>query len=265
MFSRTNIIVNNKTNLNNILNNNLYDITNYNATIPDFIFLRDYVIRYFNLRITSSINIERNINRFIYNYVNQYLIRANNNSQYIYNYINNNPMYTYTKLYSNIYLNSQNIEYESNMALYQNDIVFSILNYLNYVDQRTFIQNSVFNDFIIRFSLDSTKENSFYKNFEYFVNFLKINGALGSFNKLKLLSGVNVIDFFLDLFNLEEWIYSICDLTSEVLTISLGVREILRIKVGSRDLFNTLRNILYKMGFIIDNFLRLSISTTCKR
>ena len=44
----------------------------------------------------------------------------NKYSQYIIDYMNNNTLYDYVKLFNNIYLTSSNIQYESNLALYQN-------------------------------------------------------------------------------------------------------------------------------------------------
>ena len=224
LFSNTNKLKINNIQINSLINNNLYDITTYDSVVQDFVYLRDFLIRYLNLRITSSINIERNINRFIYNYVNQYVLKTNNNSQYIYKYINNNSSYDYIKLYNNIYSKSSIVKYETNLALYQNDIVFEILNYLNYTDKKTFIQNSIFNDFIVNFSLESHDCNSFYSNFKHFVNFLNLNKMEKLFNKLKLLNGTNVIDFFLDLFNLEEfhnYIYEFINLTESFSPISI--------------------------------------------
>jgi len=224
LFSNTNQLQNNATEIDELINNNLFDITTYDSVVQDFTYLRDYLIRYLNLRITSSISIERNINRFIYNYVNQYVLRTNNNDQYVYEYMNNHSMYDYVKLYNNIYSNSSNVQYESNLALYQNDIVFEILNYLNYTDKRAFIQNPIFNDFIINFSINPSDHNSFYKNFKLFVKFLNVNKLQNLFNKFKLFNGINVIDFFLDLFNLEEfhnYIYKFINLTESFSPISI--------------------------------------------
>jgi hypothetical protein len=224
LFSKTAKLKNTPVIIDELINNNLYDITTGDAVIQDFIYLRDFVIRYFNVRITSSINIERNVNRFIYDYIQQYILRTNKNSEYIYDFFKNNSPYDYIKLYNNIYLNSAEINYESNLALYQNDIVYEILNYLNYTDGQTFMQNSIFNDFIINFSLSAIDENSFYVNFKRFIQFLNLNKMGTLFNKFTLCGGINVIDFFLDLFNLEEfhdYIYKFINLTESFSPISI--------------------------------------------
>lgn len=225
LFSNTNILLNNVSQIGEIINaNNLYNITKYEASVQDFTLLRDFFIRYLNTRITSSINVERNINRFIYNYVNQYILKMNKYSEYVIEYMKNNTLYDYVKLYNNINSNSSNIEYESNLALYQNDIVFEILNYLNYSDKKCFIQNPIFNDFIVNFSLYPPDKNSFYKNFKRFIHFLKDNNNSNLFNKFILKNGINVIQYFLDLFNLDEfhnYIYSFINLTEAFSPISI--------------------------------------------
>jgi hypothetical protein len=202
--------------VNVVDSNNLYQITKYEPTIPDFTNIRDFLIRYLNSRITSSINIERNVNRFIYNYINQYILKTNKYAPFLMNYMNSSTLYDYVKLYNKIYVNSENIKYQTNLALYQNDIVFEILNYLNYTDKTSFMQNPIFNDFIINFSLVSLDVNSFYNNFKRFVHFLQIYNNEHLFNKFILSNGVNVIMYFLDLFNLGEFhelIYKFINLT----------------------------------------------------
>lgn len=225
LFSRTKKIVKKPQTINQIASSdNLYDVTKYSPVVEDFSSLRDFVIRYFNSRILSSINIERNINRFIYNYINQYVLTANKYSEYLQNYMNNNSLYSYVKLYKNIYSQSNDITYESNLALYQNDIVFEILNFLNYTDKKCFVQNPIFNDFLIGFSLDPTETNSFYVNFGRFVNFLSVNDNSKLFSKFKLKNLVNVIDYFTDLFNLNEfheYIYNFINLTESFSPITI--------------------------------------------
>jgi hypothetical protein len=224
LFSNTSNIINQNQNINDLIKYDTFNITTYDPVINDFTYLRDYFIRYFNVRIISSINIEKNINRFIYNYINQYVLKISNNNQYVYEYLNNKSPYDYIKMYNNIYTNSSNIQYETNLALYQNDVVFEILNFLNYTDKKCFSQNPIFNDFIINFSLNPLLQNSFYNNFKLFVNFLILNKQQNLFNKFILVSGVNVIDYFLDLFNLDEfhnYIFDFINLTEAFSPISI--------------------------------------------
>jgi hypothetical protein len=216
MFSNTKSLNNKTKQLNSTLNNNLYDITNYNASITDFEFLRDYVIRYFNLRITSSINIEKNINRYIYIFINNYILQNNKYDETLINFMNNNTLYDYVKLFNNIYLKSNNIIYEQNLSLYQNDIIYEILNYQNYTDANCFMQNPIFNDFIINFSLYPSDTNSFYENFKRFLQFLKKYNYSDLFDNFNLHDGTNIIEYYLNVFNVDNmhtYIYKFINLT----------------------------------------------------
>lgn len=216
MFSNTNSINNKIKQLNSTLNNKTYDVTNYTATIPDFNLLRDYIIRYFNLRITSSINIEKNVNRFIYIYINNFIIQNNNYDESLINFMNSNTLYDYVKLFNNIYLKTDIINYEQNLSLYQNDIIFEILNYQNYTDANCFIQNPIFNDFIIHFSLNPSDTNSFYENFKRFLQFLKEYNYSTLFNNFNLHNGTNIVDYYLNVFNIDDmhtYIYNFINLT----------------------------------------------------
>jgi hypothetical protein len=259
LFSNTKPLFNNSPQLGDIIGgNNLYDITKYEATIQDFTNLRDFLIRYLNTRITSSINTERNINRFMYNYVNQYILKTNKYSGYLYDYMNNNTLYDYVKLYNNIYSNTSNIQYETNLALYQNDIVFEILNYLNYSDSKCFMQNPIFNDFIVKFSLYPSDCNSFYKNFKRFIHFLENNNYSNLFNKFILTNGVNIVQYFLDLFNLGEFhdlIYSFINLTESFSPISI-YDDIISLKNNNKNHNNNQPSLSSKLNIDFDNIMK---------
>ena len=253
LFSKSKKIINKAQTINQISNSdNLYDVSKYSPVVQDFSAFRDYVIRYLNSRIMSSINIERNVNRFIYNYLNEYVLKTNRYSENMQKFMNENTLYSYVKLYSNIYSQSNTITYESNLSLYQNDIVFEILNFLNYTDKKCFTQNPIFNDFLIGFSLDSTEPNSFYVNFQRFINFLTTNNYSDMFNKFILKNSVNVIDYFMDLFNLDEfheYIYNFINLTESFSPITI-YSEIIKF-VGSG-----FTNLNTKLSIDSDNIMK---------
>ena len=224
MFSSTKPLLKENSVLGSVLNNNLYDTTSYKPTIPDFNFLRDFVIRYFNLRITSSINIEKNINRYIYIYINNYIIQTNRYDESLIKYMNENSLYDYVKMFNNIYLKSNNIVYDKNLSLYQNDIIFEILNYDNYTDNKCFLQNPIFNDFITNFSLYPGDLNSFYINFKRFLHFLKEYNHSDLFKNFNLSNGTNIIDYYLNVFNVDDmntYIYEFINLTEAFSPISI--------------------------------------------
>lgn len=223
-FSNSNKIINYNTDLTNIINYNLYDITSYKPTINDFIYLRDFVIKYLDSRIISSVNIEKSINRYLYISINKYILKINKYNQSIVNYMNDNTLYDYVKLYNNRYLKTDNKVYEKNLSLYQNDIVYEILNFKNYSDKICFLQNPIFNDFIVNFSLYPGDENSFYINFKRFISFLKDYNHSNLFNKFKLSNKKNVIEYFLDVTNFEDmndYIFRFINLTESFSPISI--------------------------------------------
>ena len=211
-------------NLNNVLPINIFDITTFNNTVEKNGFIRDFTINYINSRITSSFNIEKNINRYIYIYINNFILKKNNYDNSLTEYMNTHTLYEYVKMYNNIYSKSNNIIYEKNLALYQNDIIFEILNYENYTDDWCFLQNPIFNDFIVNFSMNPIDNNSFYENFKRFVDFFKEYNQSNLFNKMNLSNHINVIDYFLDLFNIDElhtYIYEFINLNESFSPISI--------------------------------------------
>jgi len=254
MFSNAKSLENFNSELNTIINNDIYDITKYKSVINDFTFLRDFTLRYFNLRIISSINIERNINRYIYISINNYILENYKYDEYLINFMNTNSLYDYVKLFNNIYLNANNIVYQKNLSIYQNDIIYEILNFENYTDQNNFLQNPVFNDFIINFSLYPNNKNSFYKNFKRYLLFLKENNYSNLFDKFMLSNGQLIINYFLDVTNLNEfhdYIYNFINLNESYSPLYI-YNDILYLKENK----NNDCSISSKMSINFDNLMK---------
>lgn len=254
MFSNTKSLENFNTGLNAIINNDIYDITKYKSVINDLSFLKDFTTRYFNLRIISSINIERNINRYIYIFINNYILENYKYDQYLINFMNTNSLYDYVKLFNNIYLNTNNIIYQKNLSIYQNDIIYEILNFENYTDQNNFLQNPVFNDFIINFSLYPNNKNSFYKNFKRYLSFLKENNSSNLFDKFILSNGQPIINYFLDVTNLNEfheYIYNFVNLNESYSPLHI-YNNILYLKENT----NNNSSISSKISINFDNLMK---------
>jgi hypothetical protein len=254
-FSNTKNFLINNANLNSTIQNNIYDITTYEPTLINFPHFRNFVIRYFNSRIISSINLEKNINRYLYIYINQYVLNIHNNDEFILNFMNTNSLYDYVKLYNNIYTKSINKQYEANLALYQNDISFEILNYENYTDKNNFLQNPIFIDFIINFSLNPIDENSFYINFKRYLVFLESHNNSNLYNKFILSNNQNVINYFNDVSNLDElhnYIYLFINSMEYFSPLSI-YNDILYLKTQSTE---TTASINSKLLINFDNLMK---------
>ena len=168
-----------------------------------------YVNKFFNNKIFYSIFLEKEINRFLYYYMTQYVIGIYQsyglNYDDIFNFINQNTLYNFVKMYACTYANASTKIYEQNLFIYQNQEVLELLN-INFVtDVQCAIQNSYVLDFISTLSTVSTDENSYYNFYKYFYNFVtKSDYKNLIYTDLLLIDGTNVYDYFLNIDNVEE-------------------------------------------------------------
>jgi hypothetical protein len=199
--------------------NNYYKLLYYKSDVKldnktnNFIGEEDisvYTNKFFNNRICYSIFLEKEINRFLYYYMTEYVLQiyqsysANYNT--IYNFINSNTLYNYVKMYSCEYSNSKTIIYEKNLFIYQNQDVLELLN-INFVtDVQAAIQNSYIINFISTLTTDPSKINSYYNFYKYFYKYITTSDNSNIIYKdLTLSTGINVFDYFLDVNNIDEF------------------------------------------------------------
>ncbi len=181
----------------------------YNFTIDEITYdINSYLKDLINNKICYTTACEKEINRFLYYYMTKYVIKyikqiKDSGANELINFIKNNTTYEYVKMYSEIYLNSNNIIYEENLQIYQNEQILSLLNIDFFTDKLCSINNSYFVDFISNISGNYSDDNSFFKNYQYFYKFLKDNlGEL--FNEIKI-DNINAFDYFYDINNIDEF------------------------------------------------------------
>ena len=181
----------------------------YNFVIDEITYdINSFLKNLINNKICYTTVCEKEINRFLYYYMTKYVIKYIKKLKgkgiiEIINFIKNNSTYEYVKMYNIIYLNSDNIVYEENLQIYQNEQILSLLNIDFFTDKLSSINNSYFVDFISNISGNYTDDNSFYKNYQYFYNFLKDNlGEL--FNSIKI-NNINAFDYFYNINNIDEF------------------------------------------------------------
>lgn len=181
----------------------------YSFTIDEITYdINSYLKNFINNKICYTTVCEKEINRFLYYYMTKYCIKYIKNLKGVrftelIDYIKNNSTYEYVKMYDVLYLNSNNIIYEENLQIYQNEQILSLLNIDFFTDKLCTINNSYFVDFISNISGNINDDNSFYKNYQYFYSFLKDN--LGDlFNSVEI-NNINAFDYFNNINNIDEF------------------------------------------------------------
>lgn len=216
--------------------------------------LLTYSINYLNGRIQSTFNIEKIINKYIYYWINQTIILNDFNNDII-NFMNSHTLYDYVRMYNNNYITSINKIYETNLSIYQNDIVNEIYNFKNMDDSNAFLNNSIFLDFIINFTTDINDINSFFYNFTYFYKFIIENNP-NIFNKMNLISGENILDYFRNPLNNEDlnnYIYDLINLTEPYSPFHIYDNVI---EHFNKNLINPITNINAKLFINLDHLIK---------
>jgi len=185
-------------------NINYYNVLyyKYNISFDNNVFdIRINLNNLINNKISYSTVCEKEINRFLYYYMTNYAIKIIKNIPTTtilenINFIKNNTTYQYVKMYDVLYKNSNNIVYEENLEIYQNEQVLSLLNIDFFTDKLSTINNSYFVDFI------SSMSNNYYTDYLYFYNYMSDN--LGPIFNNVFINNINAFDYFTDLNNIDE-------------------------------------------------------------
>ena len=155
-----------------------------------------YSTNYLNVRIERTFILEKQINRFIYDHITNYVVNIQKNpfstNIDVINFVNSHTLYDYVSLLQN------NIPL-SNMALYHNDPNMGIFCSTIYNDTSIPLQNSIYLKWFNNQMLNwKTLLNTFSNSMK------KIN----HFSNLILTSNINVIDhFYQNIDEFEEYIY----------------------------------------------------------
>ena len=161
----------------------LSDVDNQNKTNDLCIFTTTFL----NNNILNSMQFERNINRILYYYITQYALKI---SGFIdLEVIKKFSLYDYVRMYKPIYKNKENKQFETNLSLIQNEQIFQLLNFDNFIENNSFSQNPYFNDLLIFIGTDLTTQ---YNNFYNFIS--NINNDI--LNNFILSNQINVFEYF---------------------------------------------------------------------
>lgn len=198
IFYKKCTILSQQTKLVDIINKNQYNPLN---SIDNIIQL---INNYININILNSIYFEKTLNRLLYLFATNYAISKSINKQQNYDYLQKKTLYDVVKIYEskNTTENTYYKDYRADTSLYQDREVFEIFNYQNWSDYIAFLQNKWANVMIGKLDIDSNKTNSFYYYYTTFRNY-----CVNNFEQIlifKLNDGTPVIDYFINLNNLDE-------------------------------------------------------------
>ena len=205
-----------------IINNNYYEsiyfkkclVTNNKNLFINFVY-KDYIFNdltkidqivvflsnYLNTNIITSLIFEKEFNRVIYLLATTYAINLSIDKSAAIIYCNNNSLYNFVKIYK--IDNSNNKKYIFNTSLYQNQDIFQLFNYDNWMNQHSFIQNYWFNYIISNIEYMPLLNNSYYSYFIQFRTFC-LNNIIDILD-FKLDNNISVIDYFNLLDNIDEF------------------------------------------------------------
>ena len=173
-----------------INNNNNYFKTLYYKPSQNNNLLNSYVVLFFNDMIQNSLNVETEINRFLYYHITKNI--SINLDELNKEYLKNNSLYTIVKMYKNIENN-----YIDNLYITQNIIAYELLNLNLFNDTLSPMQNSLFVELI-------TTYNMFYEDYVLFYEKC-LEFDFNIFNPLILDFNINVGEFFLNIENKKEF------------------------------------------------------------
>ena len=115
-------------------------------------------------------------------------------------YANTHSLYDYVKMYTIDQNTAKNKKYETNLALFQNISIFELLNFENFNENISFLQNKWFNELLLTIDFDIEYD----KFYDYLIN---LNHDV--VNNFKLSNDEKVIDYLKsDKIILNEYIYN---------------------------------------------------------
>ena len=160
---------------------------------------------FINGLITNSLIYENEINRLIYFLCTNYLISNSFDKNYMKNILHKKTLYDIVKLYVGINDNNlNNKKYLTNTSIYYNQPIFEIYNYENMQNNISLTQNYWVNEIISGIDTDINENNSFYKLFLKFVDYVKFyNLELENF---ALDDGMLILNYFQDVNNYDEFV-----------------------------------------------------------
>ncbi len=189
-------------NLDNTLINDINN--NQNSSLLYINNLVEFSVLYLNQNILRSLNYEKELNRLLYLFATNYAVSKSFDKSGSIEYLKGQTLYNITKLYISNKSPEQTYfkEYKINNLLYSDIDIFQLLNYENWSNYSSFLQNKWFNVLISKFDSDPNKTNSFYYYYTAFRQFCLDN--IDNILLVQLNNGIPVINYFYDISNLDE-------------------------------------------------------------
>ena len=162
--------------------NNYYKTLYYVSSTNNEI-LNSYTILFFNSQIQNSLNVETELNRFLYYHINKYVFSkiTFQNAEYL----KNHSLYDIVKMYK-----TSKTDYIKNLYIIQNIIAYELLNLNLFNDTLTPSQNALFIELIIEY-------NDFHEQYKlFYVKCIEYKNEM--FEPLNINNYENAGEYFLN-------------------------------------------------------------------